>query len=263
MDVSTEKQRIHRISKGDEIVIYQMINTRLCPNAGDTKAVRADKAQRRVALEEFILGITPLVRGKPRNKGQRRLCYEDITTLLRKTGISYRELFEHISRDPDGNEVAVGWSTEIETKMCAYCDMLSPGQQEMVFALVCRMLAPQFLSYDMNSMAPITRLAQANALRAYCIGGQRNQMRVLGVERVYMRRCMPYSYNALELHLVPYVAKGCDVSPHWLLGLGETATVLAETAGAERIMDLFCFLPEDRKMIILSSVNAALTSGGK
>ena len=71
---------------------------------------------------------------------------------------------------------------------------------------------------------------------------------------------MPYNYNALQLHLLPYIAKRCDVSPHWLLGLGETATVLAETTGAELIMDLFCFLPEERKEIVLTSIDTAFSA---
>ena len=260
MDVFKEKQPIHRISKEDEAAIYRVIDAKLRTTADETKAVRTDKARRKAALEGFLREITSLAHVKSDCKGPRRLCYEDLTALLRIAGISYRELFEHISCDPDGNAVAPGWATESEAKMCAYCDMLSPEQQETLLALVRRLLAPAFFS-GMESLSPINRLTQAGDLRgANCIGEQRSKMRSLGVESVYLRRRMPYNYNALQLHLLPYIAKGCDVSPHWLLGLGETATVLAETTGAELIMDLFCFLPEERKEIVLTSIDTAFSA---
>ena len=44
--------------------------------------------------------------------------------------------------------------------------------------------------------------------------------------------------------------------------LGETATVLADTTETERIMDLYCLLPVDRKIMVLNAVETALTVGG-
>jgi hypothetical protein len=53
-----------------------------------------------------------------------------------------------------------------------------------------------------------------------------------------------------------------DVSPHWLLGLDESQTVLAANGETETIMDLFCFLPEGRKQMILQAVQTAIEKGG-
>ncbi len=261
MDNNANTERKHRIGKDDETAVYQMIEAQLRSDAGDSREKLAEKNRRSAALEEFLLEITPIVRGKKRNAGPRRLCFEDITTLLGVTGITYRALLTQLARDPDGNPVELSWANKTEEKMCAYCDLVTPEQREMIYALVRGMLAPTFVTAEMEQLPPIARLARANALRAHSIGAQRSQMRELGTENIYIRRCMPYSFTALKLHLVPYMAKACDVSPHWLLGLGETATVLADTVETERIMDIFCLLPAERKKVILSAVETALTGG--
>lgn len=262
MDNNENGERKHRIGKEDEIVVYKMIEAQLRNDAGDSKEKLAEKNRRRAALEEFLLGITPIVRGKPRSIGPRRLCFEDITTLLGVTGITYRALLTQLARDPDGNPVELSWASKMEEKMCAYCDLVTPEQREMIYALVRGMLAPTFVTAEMEQLPPIARLARANALRAHSIGAQRSQMRELGTENIYIRRCMPYNFTAIQLHLVPYMAQHCYVSPHWLLGLGETATVLADTTETERIMDLYCLLPVDRKIMVLNAVETALTVGG-
>ncbi len=39
-------------------------------------------------------------------------------------------------------------------------------------------------------------------------------------------------------------------------------TVLATNGETETIMDLFCFLPEERKIMILQAVQTAIEKGG-
>jgi hypothetical protein len=62
--------------------------------------------------------------------------------------------------------------------------------------------------------------------------------------------------------MVSYLSTSFDVSPHWLLGLDEAHTVLATNGETETIMDLFCFLPEERKLMILQAVQTAIEKGG-
>ena len=62
--------------------------------------------------------------------------------------------------------------------------------------------------------------------------------------------------------MIPYMSINFDVSPHWLLGLDESRTVLAGNGETEIIMDMFCFLPEERKQMILQAVQTAVEKGG-
>ena len=262
MTSDTEQTALHRISKEDEDIIYQLIKNKLRVSSGDNASVKKAKEKRQADFDAFLVRITPLNREKPRAKGPRRLCYEHIDDIVDITGISYLDLLKALSKDPDGKRIEPQWASEVEASMCSYCDLLSPEQQDMVLTLIRRILAPAFESEELNSMSSILRLAKANSIRSYCTNEMNRQTKDLGVNDIYRRRYLPYSYNALELNMVSYMAASFDVSPHWLMGLDESKTVLAQSGKTEKIMDLFCFLPEERKVSLLRAMEVAIDKGG-
>ena len=262
MASETEQTALHRISKDDEEIIYQLIKTKLRIGPGDNAATKKAKEKRKANFDSFLLRITPLNREKPRAKGPRRLCYEDIDEIVEISGISYLDLLKALSKDPDGKRIEPQWATETEASMCSYCDLLSEAQQDQVLALIRRVLAPAFESEELNSMSSILRLSKANSIRSYCTNEMTRQTRDLGVNDIYRRRYLPYSFNALELNMISYMAFSFDVSPHWLMGLDDSKTVLAQSGKTEKIMDLFCFLPEERKESLLRAVEVAINKGG-
>ena len=262
MASETEQTVFHRISKEDEEIIYRLILNKLRVSSGDNSATKKEKEKRKLNFDSFLTRITPLNRDKPRKKGPRRLCYEHIDEIVEITGVSYLELLKALSKDPDGKRIEPQWASETEASMCSYCDLLNSGQQDKVLELIRRVLAPAFESEELNSMSSILRLSKANSIRSYCTNEMTRQTRDLGVNDIYRRRYLPYSFNALELNMVSFMAVNFDVSPHWLLGLDESKTVLAKSGKTEKIMDLFCFLPEERKASLLRAVEVAINKGG-
>ena len=251
-----------RISKTNEQQIYQLINSKLSPAPGDNAQARKEKDRMRRELEAFMQNRTTVLNNKGRSHGPKRLCYEDLPDLLKISGLSYLDLLKFVSRDPDGAYVEPKWATDTEAVMCSYCDILSPDRQEKVLEMVRRILAPGFQSDEFESMSPLVRLTKAHYLRNNYIGEMKRQIKDLGVNKIYIRRYQPYSYNAVDLSLISYFALNFDASPHWLLGLDESHTVLAGSGMTEKIMDLFCFLPEDRKQMLCQAVQTAIEKGG-
>ena len=262
METKEKELVYHRLSKEDEQIIYRMIDGLLKANSGDSTRMRKEKEEKRKALEAFKLKITPLMNDKPSAYGPRRLCYENLPELLEITGLSYLDLLKAVSKDPEGASVEPRWSSEVETAMCACCDLLSHQQRKEVLALIQRILPAVFESSEYESMIPILRLSKVNSVRAYCAAELKRKNEEYGVLDIYLRRYNRFSFNAVELNLISYMSQSFDVSPHWLLGLDESHTVLALNGETESIMDRFCFLPEERKHMILQAVQTAIEKGG-
>lgn len=262
METKEKEMTFHRLSKEDEQTIYNMIDGLLKAAPGDNAQIRKEKERKRGDLEEFKLKITPVLYDKPSTKGPKRLCYEHLPELLNITGMSYLDLLKFVSKDPEGVHVEPQWSSEVETSMCSCCDILSSKQRKEVLALIQRILPEVFENSDYEFMTPILRLSKANSIRSYCAAEMKRQTDELGVYDIYRRRYAPFSFNAVELNMVSYMSQSFDVSPHWLLGLDESHTVLALNGETESIMDRFCFLPEERKQMILQAVHTAVEKGG-
>ena len=251
-----------RISKTNEQQIYQLINSTLSPAPGDNAQARKEKDRMRKELEAFMQNRTTVLNNKGRSHGPKRLCYEDLPDLLKISGLSYLDLLKFVSRDPDGAYVEPKWATDTEAVMCSYCDILSPDRQEKVLEMVRRILAPSFQNKEFERMSPLVRLTKANSLRNNSAAETIRQSMDLGVKKIYIRRYHPTGYNAVNLSLISYFAINFDASLHWLLGLDNTHTVLAASGKTEEIMDLFCFLPEDRKQMLCLAVQTAMQKGG-
>lgn len=259
MNTKEKTLSYHRLSKEDEALIYELVDSTLKENPKDNTQTRKGKEKHRREFDAFKQKLSA---DRFPSRGQRRLCYENLPELLKSTGLGYLDVLKYLSKDPDGNPVDIKWASETEATMCSYCDLLSPDRQEKVLAMIRRILAPVFENSDFESMTPINRLTQASFLRSYSKVETKKQAKELGVTDIYMKRCLPYSYNLVELNLISYMAFNFDVSPHWLLGLDESHTVLAANGKTEKIMDLFCFLPHERKQMICQAVQIAIERGG-
>lgn len=259
-----EKQvTLHRISKVDEDRIYELVNTRLRINAGDSAAVRKQKEKKKELFDAFLLKITPHRYDKPRAEGPRRLCYEHIDEIVEITGISYLEILKAVSKDPSGNPVEPRWASETEAAMCSCCDLMADEQKEAVLALIQRIIATVYLSKEINEEpSSIQRLCKTASIRNYSLKVMTKQTIDLGVHELYLSRNLPYNHNVIELNLISYMAYSFDVSPHWLLNLDESKTILASSGKTEKIMDVFCFLPNERKEMILKAAEAVITEEG-
>jgi len=262
MGIMNEEQTYHRLSKEDEQEIYSLIEGKLKTGSGDNAQTRKDKENRKKALDEFKLRNTPMQNDKPRSGWPKRLCYEHLPELLDIAGLGYLDILKCISKDPENRYVEPQWSSEVETAMCSCCEILSHSQRMQVLALINRILPEVFKSSEYESMTPLLRLTKASSVRTYCNAEMKRQTKELGVNDIYNRRYTPFSFNAIELNMIPYMSMSFDVSPHWLLGLDESRTVLAKDGETETIMDLFCFLPEERKQMVLQAVQTAVEKGG-
>ncbi len=150
-----------------------------------------------------------------------------------------------------------GWSSELEQKMCTFCATLNQKDRDKVEALIKNMLPPYYTDPQLKQFTPVQKIAYINQNRSYSVRSASAQVFAIGIEEQFTRRRMKYTYNVIELNILPYVAKVLDIPIHWLLNLDESTTVLAPDGNMETIMDLFCFLPDDRKRMVYRGVETA------
>lgn len=253
---------LHRLSRADEDSIYALVLLKITETPNDNLATRKDKEIRRNQFAMFRKKITPIYRGTPRAKGPMRLCYEHIPELLDISGLSYLDVFNAIAKDQSGNPIEPKWSSETEDQMCSYCDMLSKAQRASIKDLIRSFLPSTFEDLDKQELSAVQKIVNANNMRTYCSNETSRQVEELGIVKQYRRRNVPYSHNAIEFNLLPYMAEQFDVSIHWLLGLDESRCVFASNGDTETIMTLFCFLPDERKSVVLKAVETAIANGG-
>lgn len=262
MEKEKDTVQLHRLSGTDEKSIYELIDQRLEISTKDTAAVRRDKERKQNDYAQFLSEIMGVPKEKLRDRKLKRLCYEHLPELTKITGVTYKDIFREISRNPDGEYEEPRWASEVETNMCSYCDLLSSDNRKQVLSLIRSMLPDVFEDPELDAETPLKKIMKANSVRSYCSVETARQISELGVDKQYRRRNIVYSYNALELNILPYIAVNFDVSLHWLLGLDESVTVLAGNGETESIMKLFCFLPEERKNIVYNAVAFAVNEGG-
>ena len=237
MEKEKDTVQLHRLSGTDEKSIYELIDQRLEISTKDTAAVRRDKERKQNDYAQFLSEIMGVPKEKLRDRKLKRLCYEHLPELTKITGVTYKDIFREIS-------------------------MLSSDNRKQVLALIRSMLPDVFEDPELDAETPLKKIMKANSVRSYCSVETARQISELGVDKQYRRRNIVYSYNALELNILPYIAVNFDVSLHWLLGLDESVTVLAGNGETESIMKLFCFLPEERKNIVYNAVAFAVNEGG-
>ena len=252
----------HRLSKQDEDDIYALVESRIQISDSDSLAIRYEKSCRRLDYTQFKVEITPVYSGRPRAKGPMRLCYEHIPQLLDTVGLTYMDVFSAIAKNPDGERIKPRWSSEEETRFCAICDQLASAQRRLIGNLIRSLLPESFDYLQGQDASPIQRIAKVNRIRSYCENETARKTAALGVDKQYSRRNVQYSYNAIEFSLLPFMAEHFDISLHWLLGLDEKHCVLAGSGETELIMAQFCFLPEERKHIVMKAVEAAIQTRG-
>ncbi len=262
MGKEKETVQLHRLSSGDEKSIFDLIEQRLEIVPRDTAVIKKEKEKRQRDYEEFLSEIMNIPKERLRDRKLKRLCYEHLPELTKITGVTYLDIFRAISRNPEGEFEEPRWASEVETSMCSYCDLLSSDNRKQVLKLIKSMLPDVFEDPELDAETPLKKIMKANSVRSYCSVETARQISELGVDKQYRRRNIVYSYNALELNILPYIAVNFDVSLHWLLGLDESVTVLAGNGETESIMKLFCFLPEERKNIVYNAVAFAVNEGG-
>ena len=87
-------------------------------------------------------------------------------------------------------------------------------------------------------------------------------MKELNLTSVYKYRnhANDEGFITFSLSLIHTIYTSFGVSPHWLLGLGNTACVLAQNIETEQIMDYFCMLPEAWQEIICKGISKSSSS---
>ena len=265
----TEKENqivYHRLSKEDEESIYQFAraaaeaNDRRNGNSNHVKALKAfEKKLKRTEIDSTS------------RYSKKRLCYEHLPSLLTAVGSNYLELFNAISKDSEGNRIKVQWATEQEAKMCTLCDLLTDEDRERVLNLVRDLASDEVRKLNLEKedlsktegavqstssvpaeeMLPVNKVAIANYLRSFGEAEVLKKTEKMGIDQYYLRRFSRFAFNTIGISMMAYVAAESDISLHWLMGLDESTTLQAKHGRTETIMAYFCFLPDERKNIVM------------
>lgn len=256
----------HRLSKEDEESIFLFARA-----AAEANDIREGNSNHEKALKAFEKQLKRTEIDSLSRYSRKRLCYEHLPSLLEAVGADWLEMFNAISKDTDGNKIKVKWATDQEAKMCVLCDLLTDEDRERVLTLV-RDLASEEVrklnlergdltkntgsvqsssSTSAEEMPPVDKVAIANYLRSFGEGDVLKKTEKMGIVPNYLRRFGRFTFNAIAISLLAYVAAESDISLHWLIGLDEGTTLLAKNGRTETIMAYFCFLPDERKSIVV------------
>lgn len=273
-DSKTENDAVvyHRLLKEDEDKIYAFIRSR--SEAADRKAGNSRQTKSLRDFEESLMK-TSGDHLRPNIRGQKRLCYEHIPTLLDIAKTSYLELINEISVDPEGNRIEAGWATEQEARMCALCDLLAEKDRDYILDLVRELASEEVRKLNLENrklpsyeeivhesrsltapeLQPIDKISIAGFLRSFGERGNEARTKEMGVSESYSNRFRKFRFNVIGLSLLAYAAIESDISLHWLLGLDESTALLAKNGRTETIMAYFCLLPDDRKNIVMEAIS--------
>lgn len=266
-----------RLLSEDEEKIYSFIRAKI--KAADEREGTGNHTKALVGFEKS-LNRTRGDNLRPKTKGKKRLCYEHIPELINIAGISYLELINGISTDPDGNPFEARWATRQEAEMCALCDMLSEDKRDQVLNLVRELASDEVRKLNLENadqentdgiiqrsrvitadeMQPVDKVTVANILRAFDESEIATRMKGMGDANAYTWRFRLFRFNLIRFSRLAHAAVESDISLHWLLGLDESTPLLAKYGRTETVMAYFCLLPVSRKNIVMEAMTH---TGGK
>lgn len=187
----------------------------------------------------------------------KKLYYENLPELIDASKSNWREIVMATAAEDD-----VNWSTSTEATLCAILDQSTPEFRKKVYEYIKAAMPPTSIEaaeYPDMSTHNRERLFEYTHTCGSRHAVTAELMKELDLETMYYHRSFTSDENFIvfPLNLIHKLYTNFNVSPHWLLGLGETACVLANNIETELIMDYFCLLPETWKEIVAEGVRKA------
>ena len=191
----------------------------------------------------------------------KRLCYKDVPELLEITGLTWKDVIEITATDFGQKNISATWANETERTMCSYCDQASSEFRKAILNYIKSAMPPSLtnaVEYPDMSTRNCERLFELTLIRSPRYMATSEIMNSLNLRMLFKLRKKPEDdFSIIPLGQLHTLYTEFDVSPHWLLGLGDTACVLAQNIETEKIMDYFCMLPDTWQSIFAQSVSKA------
>lgn len=181
--------------------------------------------------------------------GYRKPTYETIGKWLEVLGWSFVDFYKIICG------IDISWGDPRLDFICRYLDSISDESVSIIYDIALALLPDttrqqfEISSHYSNNSHRIIDMIMVN-------GNEDNNaittFREFGIERKWKGRKL---YKAVPIEYYPVVASRFRLALHWMLGLDETATILAQNGTTEVVMDVITMLPD---FVISSLYNAIL-----
>lgn len=258
---------LHRIAKADEEKIWAEVDRILEETPDMTELQKRELKYKRDKVQSFKKKFSKRVSERVKNPSTiqvHRLYWENLPELMKIVGINYRRLLEVVATDEDGNSYPIKWPNEELELLCYICDKILDADARRALLDLVKTSAPMWIRELVESdRAPLNKLFDYTKIVEELRGETRLIAKQAGLEKEYIAKTAKNKETILAHSQIPLLADHFDVSVHYLLGLDENTTVLAENGTTEMIIDYYRLLEQNQRNALLTALEMHTGFGGE
>ena len=240
---------LHRIAKADEEKVWAEVDRILEEKPDMTEFQKLELKYKSEKVQSFRKKFSKRRRVKnPTTIQVHRLYWENLPELMQIVGINYKRLLEIVTTDEDGNSYPIKWPTFELQLLCFICDKILTANERRALLDLVKASAPMWIRELVESdRAPLNKLFDYTKIVEELRGESRLKAKQAGLEKEYIAKTAKNKETILAHSQIPLLAELFEVSVHYLLGLDENTTVLAENGTTEMIIDYYCLLERNQR----------------
>ena len=258
---------LHRIAKADEEKVWAEVDRILEETPDMTELQKRELKYKRDKVQSFKKKFSKRVSERVKNPSTiqvHRLYWENLPELMKIVGINYRRLLEVVATDEDGNSYPIKWPNEELELLCYICDKILDADARRALLDLVKSSAPMWIRELVESdRAPLNKLFDYTKIVEELRGETRLIAKQAGLEKEYIAKTAKNKETILAHSQIPLLADHFDVSVHYLLGLDENTTVLAENGTTEMIIDYYRLLEQNQRNALLTALEMHTGFGGE
>ena len=258
---------LHRIAKADEEKVWDEVNQILEGTPNMTELQKRELKYKRDKVQEFKMKYAKRISERLKNPTtiqMHRLYWENLPDLMKIVGINYRRLLEVVATDEDGNSYPIKWPSPDLELLCFICDKILDADARRILLDLVKSSAPMWIRELVESdRAPLNKLFDYTKIVEELRGETRLIAKQAGLEKEYIAKTAKNKETILAHSQIPLLADHFDVSVHYLLGLDENTTVLAENGTTEMIIDYYRLLEQNQRNALLTALEMHTGFGGE
>ena len=258
---------LHRIAKADEEKVWDEVNQILEGTPNMTELQKRELKYKRDKVQEFKMKYAKRISERLKNPTtiqMHRLYWENLPDLMKIVGINYRRLLEVVATDEDGNSYPIKWPSPDLELLCFICDKILDADARRILLDLVKSSAPMWIRELVESdRAPLNKLFDYTKIVEELRGETRLIAKQAGLEKEYIAKTAKNNETILAHSQIPLLADSFGVSVHYLLGLDENTTVLAENGTTEMIIDYYRLLEENQRKSFIEALEMHTGFGGE
>ena len=242
----------HRLRKPEEDKIVEIIRDKNAVLPGDSDDIAAKKEAALNAIDEFYKEY-----GNTAN-GVRRLCFEDVQTLLDMTGTTWLDLMSGISCDMEENPYLV--VLKGNAKLVGDCLLKMDDSKFRRFSAIFNdFMTPYISDLYASVLPPIWKLyyfQQFRTRKLYSFSKVKDG-NLMWNSRMHGK----YPYGTIPISQTAFMADSFEAPLHWVMNLEKNQCLFMPDEARETLLDLFYFMTEEHKLALVKIADEICQEG--